>query len=83
VPICKDLAKLGYVAVSIEYRLGMNGLPFPGPDSSDATEAVMRGVHDGRAAVRYFRKNAIIDGNTYKIDTNNIFFGWLSRVLLG
>jgi acetyl esterase/lipase len=78
VPICKDLAKLGYVAASIEYRLGMNGLPFPGPDSSDATEAVMRGVHDGRAAVRYFRKNAAINGNTYKIDTNNIFVAGVS-----
>jgi para-nitrobenzyl esterase len=78
VPICNDLAKLGYVAVSMEYRLGMNGLPFPGPDSSDATEAVMRGVHDGRAAVRFFRKNAAIDGNAYKIDTNNIFFAGVS-----
>ncbi len=78
VPICKDLAKLGYVAVSIQYRLGMGGLPFPGPDSSDATEAVMRGVHDGRAAVRFFRKNAAIGGNTYKVDTNNIFFAGVS-----
>ena len=78
VPICKDLAKLGYVAVSIQYRLGMGGLPFPGPDSADATEAVMRGVHDGRAAVRFFRKNAAIGGNTYKVDTNNIFFAGVS-----
>lgn len=78
VPICKDLAKLGYVAASVEYRLGMGGLPFPGPDSSDATESVMRAVHDGRAAVRYFRKNADIGGNTFKIDTNNIFFAGVS-----
>jgi acetyl esterase/lipase len=78
VPICNALAKLGYVAASIEYRLGMNGLPFPGPDSSDATEAVMRGVHDGRAAVRFFRKNAATGGNTYKIDTTNIFFAGVS-----
>ncbi len=78
VPICKDLAKLGYVAVSMEYRIGMNNFPFPGPDSSDATESVMRAVHDGRAAVRYFRKNARVGGNTYKIDTNNIFFAGVS-----
>lgn len=78
VPICKDLAKLGYVAVAVEYRLGMTNFPIPGPDSSDATEAVMRGVHDGRAAVRFFRKNAAIGGNTYKIDTNNIFFAGVS-----
>lgn len=78
VPLCNDLARLGYVAVSIEYRLGMNNFPFPGPDSSDATESVMRAVHDGRAAVRYMRKNARIGGNTYKIDTNNIFFAGVS-----
>lgn len=78
VPICRDLAKLGYVAASVEYRLGMTNFPLPGPDSSDATEAVMRAVHDGRAAVRYFRKNAAIGGNTYKIDTNNIYFAGVS-----
>lgn len=78
VPICNDLARLGYVAVSMEYRIGMNNFPFPGPDSADATESVMRAVHDGRAAVRYFRQNARIGGNTYKIDTNNIFFAGVS-----
>ncbi len=78
VPLCNDLARLGYVAISIEYRLGMNNFPFPGPDSSDATESVMRAVHDGRAAVRYMRKNARVGGNTYKIDTNNIFFAGVS-----
>jgi dienelactone hydrolase len=85
VPLCKDLAKLGYVAVSIEYRLGMTNIPFAGPaptghtvDSTDAGAAVMRAVHDGRAAVRYFRKNAAVGGNTYKIDTNNIYFAGVS-----
>ncbi|MDQ3046398.1 MAG: T9SS type A sorting domain-containing protein [Bacteroidota bacterium] len=78
VPLCKDLAKLGYVVASIEYRVGMNNFPFPGPDSSDATEAVMRAVHDGRAAVRYFRKNASTGGNLYKIDTTNIYFAGVS-----
>jgi alpha/beta superfamily hydrolase len=79
VPICKDLAKLGYVTASIEYRLGMTNFPLPGPDSSDATEAVMRGVHDGRAAVRYFRKIAAADStNIFKIDTNQIYFAGVS-----
>ncbi len=78
VSFCKDLAKLGYVAASIEYRLGMTNLPIPGPDSSDATEAVMRGLHDGRAAVRYFRKNVDVGNNTFKIDPNNIFFAGVS-----
>jgi para-nitrobenzyl esterase len=78
VPLCNDLAKLGYVVASIEYRVGMNNFPFPGPDSSDATEAVMRAVQDGRAAVRYFKKNVAVGGNTYKIDVNNIYFAGVS-----
>lgn len=77
VPICKDLAKLGYVAASIDYRLGMNNFPFPGPDSADATEAVMRAVQDGRAAVRFFRKNAA-DTNAFRIDPLNIYFAGVS-----
>jgi hypothetical protein len=38
----------------------------------------MRAVHDGRAAVRYFRKNVAVGGNTYKIDPNKIFFAGVS-----
>lgn len=78
VQICTDFAKLGYVTSSIEYRLFMTDLPFPGPDSNDAGAAVMRAVQDGRAAVRFFRKNVAENGNTYKIDTNNIYFAGIS-----
>ncbi|MDF2435779.1 MAG: Carboxylesterase type [Bacteroidota bacterium] len=79
VPLCQSLAKLGYVAVSIEYRVGMTHFPLNGPpDSTDAGAAVMRAVHDGRAAVRYFRKNVAVGGNTYKIDPNKIFFAGVS-----
>ena len=77
VPMCKDLARLGYVVASIDYRLGMNNFPFPGPDSADATEAVMRAVQDGRAAVRYFRKSAA-DSNAFRIDPLNIYFAGVS-----
>lgn len=73
VPLCRDLAKLGYVVASIEYRLGMQSFPFM--DSTSAAAAVMRGVQDGRAAVRYFRKNILTGGNSYKIDIDNIYFG--------
>jgi poly(3-hydroxybutyrate) depolymerase len=78
VPMCKDFAKLGYVAASIEYRIGMSNFPFPGPGQSDATEAVVRAVQDARAAVRYFRKNVVESGNTYKIDTSNIYMAGVS-----
>lgn len=77
VPLCQDLARLGYVSASVEYRLGMNNFPAPGPTDVDATEAVMRAVQDARAAVRFFRKDAA-NGNTYKIDTNHIYLAGVS-----
>lgn len=78
VPLAEDFAKMGYVTASMSYRLGMAGIPFPGPDSIDATETVIRAVHDARAAVRFFKKDYAENGNTYGIDTNNIFFGGVS-----
>jgi len=78
VPLAKDFAKMGYVVASIEYRLGMTSFPIGVPDSTDAGPAVIRGMHDGKAAVRFFRKNADVGGNIYKIDTNNIYFAGVS-----
>lgn len=75
--LCTDLSKMGYVVASIDYRVGMTNFPFPGPDSTDATEAVMRAVHDARAAVRFFRKDFAM-GNSYGIDTSRIFFAGVS-----
>jgi hypothetical protein len=72
-PMSYALAKMGYVVASINYRLGMKNFPSPGPDSTDATEAVMRAVQDARAAVRYFRKDFVTNGNSFGIDTSNIY----------
>lgn len=74
-PLCREFAKKGYVTCSINYRVGMENFPFPGPDSVDAAEAVYRATHDARAAVRFFHKDVAISGNTWRIDTNYIFFG--------
>lgn len=76
--LAEPLAKMGYVVASVEYRLGMEGMPFPGPDSSTASEAVWRAVADYKAAVRWFYKDAATNGNTYRIDTNYIFIGGVS-----
>jgi len=65
VAFCDSLSHRGYVAVSIDYRLGMNVL-----SSSSSVRAVYRGIQDGRAAVRFLKEN----GDTYGIDTNNIYF---------
>lgn len=74
IQFCNDLADMGYVVASIDYRVGMTNFPFPGPDSTDATEAVIRAVHDAKAAVRFFKQDYSVGGNTYGIDTSNIFF---------
>ena len=67
--LCQNLAKRGYVAAAIDYRLGMNIF-----DSDLSNRAVYRGLQDGRSAVRFFRADA--DGaNTYKIDPDQIFIG--------
>lgn len=76
--LCHDLSLMGYVVASIDYRVGMTNFPFPGPDSSDATEAVLRASHDGKAAIRFFYKDVITNNNSYRIDTNQIYFAGVS-----
>lgn len=67
--ICEKLAKRGYVAVAVDYRLGMNVF-----DSDLANRAVYRGLQDARSAVRFFRADAA-NADTYKIDPDHIFIG--------
>ena len=70
--LCSDFAHKGYVTVSIDYRL-TSTLNLVNGDS--AIKEVLEAVGDGKAAVRYFYKDVLTNGNTYKIDTNNIFLG--------
>ena len=62
-------AQLGYVAVSINYRLlspdGCGGNPNPTPVCQNAA---LEAQHDAQAAVRWLRANAA----TYRIDTSRI-----------
>jgi dipeptidyl aminopeptidase/acylaminoacyl peptidase len=62
-------ARLGYVAVSINYRLlspdGCGGNPDPTPICENAA---LEAQHDAQAAVRWLRANAA----TYRIDTSRI-----------
>ena len=76
--LAQPLAKMGYVVASVEYRLGMEGIPFPGPDSGKASESVWRAVADFKAAVRWFYKDVQENGNTYRIDTNRLYIGGVS-----
>jgi len=63
--ICTGLAQRGYVATSIDYRLGIDT-----SNSEEAYfEAFVRAVQDAKAAVRYIKKNAI----AFRIDTSQVF----------
>jgi poly(3-hydroxybutyrate) depolymerase len=72
-PICQAFARMGYVAVANDYRVG-----FFLPNQTTTTRAVMRGAHDMRACVRYLRRSVVEMGNPYGIDTNRIIVGGVS-----
>jgi len=57
-------AKMGYVAVSVTYRLGLNVL-----SSYSGERAVYRGVQDASAAIRYLKEYHL----DYGIDNEKIF----------
>lgn len=76
VQFSREMAQRGYVVASISYRLGWN------PVSGDGEvirgtylNAHYRGIQDARTAVRFFRKNVAIAGNTFGIDTSRIALG--------
>lgn len=74
VGLSEDLAHMGYVVASISYRLGIDDIF---DLETSFVEAVWRGVHDSRAAVRYFRKS-VEEGNPYLIDPERIILGGVS-----
>lgn len=71
--LCRRFAKLGYVAIANDYRVG-----FFLPNEATTTRAVMRGSHDMKACVRYIRKTIEQDGNPYRIDPDRIIIGGVS-----
>jgi hypothetical protein len=70
---CTRLAKMGYVAASIDYRLGWNPLA-----SSDVARrngiinAAYRGIQDLRTCIRYFKRSVAEGNNPWGIDTTKI-----------
>ncbi len=73
---CELLAKKGYIAASIQYRLyPFFALGFP--DSIDIFDQAVRAVSDMKAAVRHFREEAD-SANLFRADVNNIFIGGYS-----
>ncbi len=74
VPFCQDMAKMGYVVASINYRLGFGIANL----EANATQAVMRATQDLKAAIRYFRKSIEMDGNPYLISSNQFYAAGVS-----
>ncbi len=67
------LAQMGYVVAVADYRLGWN--PFSSVElirRYSLVNAVYRGIQDVRSCIRFFRKNAAEQGNTFGIDPDKI-----------
>ena len=73
---CERLAKKGYVAASIQYRLYpvfTSGFP----DSIGIFDTAVKALGDMKAAVRYFREDAAT-ANQFRADPTHIFIGGYS-----
>lgn len=67
VEMCRDFAKRGFVAVSMDYRLGWNPFGDALEIKRTVLEASYRISQDMRNAVRFLRKTAAEDDNPYRI----------------
>lgn len=75
VTLSTAFAKRGYVCASIDYRLSTD-LVFNG-DLLNVYEAVWKAMHDMRASIRFFYKDAATN-NDFRIDTSRIYIGGVS-----
>lgn len=72
VELCRQWAKRGYVAASVDYRLGWNPLAETIQERRGTLlNAVYRAIHDIKMGVRYLRADAM-DQNTYEIDESRM-----------
>ena len=78
VTLSSSFARRGYVCAAIDYRLSDN-LITSGLVVNRATqyEAVLKAIHDMRASIRFFYKDAATT-NDYRIDTSRIYLGGVS-----
>lgn len=73
VEICTRLAKHGYTAAAISYRLGWNPLAESQPlRALGLIQASYRGIQDGRTAIRFFKRDYAENENTFGVDTSRI-----------
>ncbi|MEL7221061.1 MAG: hypothetical protein AAGJ93_07060, partial [Bacteroidota bacterium] len=73
VAIARKLARMGYVAVVPNYRLGWNPLAMAGDQFLDGlVDASFRIQQDFRACARYLRQDIAEGGNRYAINGDNM-----------
>jgi len=75
VELCKRYARMGYVTVSLSYRIGWNAGGDQETRSKTIIEAVYRAMQDAKTCVRYFKNDFISNGNSWGIDTGKIVLG--------
>ena len=75
VEICRDMAKRGFVAISMGYRLGWNPFGNDQEIKSGVLQASYRLSQDMHNVVRFLRMHAAEQGNTMRIDTDRIAVG--------
>ncbi len=76
VQLCTRFAQLGYVTVSIDYRLSDELLLNPSPVI--AMRAVGKGMHDMKASIRFLRMQEDVLANVLNINTDKIYVGGVS-----
>lgn len=72
---CIKLARAGYVAASVEYRMGWSNVGNCAGNMSQLSYAMYRATQDVKASMRYLVANA----NNYRIDTSYIFLAGQSE----
>ncbi len=76
--ICEELARRGFVAATIDYRLGFDGPLGLNPpfayDPAEVLRAGFRGATDMKAAIRFLKAKHL----DYEIDLNRVWTGGIS-----
>ena len=76
VEMCERFARMGYVAIAMDHRLGWNpGAASQQERTTQLIQAAYRGVQDSRTAVRFLRKSVAEDGNPFGVDAEKIAMG--------
>ena len=83
VETCTDLAKRGFIAVSISYRLGWNPFGSDKEIKETVLQASYRLTQDMHTAIRFLRKNYSEGDNTYGIDSSRIAIGGFDSAAWG